>query len=120
MHAIYDWVADDSGWNQLILAIGLRPKRQRQHRNYQRLHQYLQKPSISNEMDRVIVTPCVTPSMISGALPWFFTMFARVCNDCHIPLVSSPLDQPRPYFDDTEVTTPWIACVPKCPVAGPV
>ena len=25
-----------------------------------------------------------------------------------------------PHFDDTDVTTPWIACVPKCPVAGPV
>ena len=24
------------------------------------------------------------------------------------------------YFVDTWVTTPWIACGPKCPVAGPV
>ena len=27
---------------------------------------------------------------------------------------------PQPYFVDTVVTTPWIACGPKCPVAGPV
>ena len=26
----------------------------------------------------------------------------------------------RAYFVDTWVTTPWIACGPKCPVAGPV
>lgn len=24
------------------------------------------------------------------------------------------------YFDETWLTTPWIACVPKCPVAGPL
>jgi hypothetical protein len=26
----------------------------------------------------------------------------------------------RAYFVETWVTTPWIACGPKCPVAGPV
>jgi hypothetical protein len=24
------------------------------------------------------------------------------------------------YFVDTRFTTPWIGCVPKCPLAGPV
>ena len=33
---------------------------------------------------------------------------------------SSASSQLTSYFVDTLLTTPWIGCVPKCPVAGPV
>ena len=34
------------------------------------------------------------------------------------PNLRAPL-RPATYFVETLLTTPWMGCVPKCPVAGP-